>query len=331
MQTSCASGRRRACGWPRSAPIEGPLPLAGLTLVVTGSLTDWSRDSATEAIQNAGGKVAGSVSKKTDFVVVGDNPGSKYDKALSLGVPVLERVGLSDLARRWAGCRASGRGDGAAELAQRGCGRTGMGHLPYPSVAARFDDARTNERADRQPQHAAGAWDPRCGGTSGRSSCSRSRILAVAVGGPAPRRHLGTRAAPGVLAGRRADGRHDAAPDRPEEPRRRRHVRPGRVPLRAAAVCRIARGRVPVLGHDVVARRDVQAVVPSQSVQRRAARVDARWCVAGVARVRHRSDADYIRGRSPSRRSGSASSSQSASLASCTWSSTTAPSTLRWR
>jgi len=73
---------------------EGPLPLAGLTVVVTGSLTDWSRDSATEAIQNAGGKVAGSVSKKTDFVVVGDNPGSKYDKALSLGVPVLDESGF---------------------------------------------------------------------------------------------------------------------------------------------------------------------------------------------------------------------------------------------
>jgi DNA ligase (NAD+) len=73
---------------------EGPLLLAGLTLVVTGSLTDWSRDSATEAIQNAGGKVAGSVSKKSDFVVVGDNPGSKYDKALSLGVPVLDEAGF---------------------------------------------------------------------------------------------------------------------------------------------------------------------------------------------------------------------------------------------
>jgi DNA ligase (NAD+) len=73
---------------------EGPRPLAGLTVVVTGSLTAWSRDSATEAIQNAGGKVVGSVSKKTDFVVVGDNPGSKYDKALSLGVPVLDESGF---------------------------------------------------------------------------------------------------------------------------------------------------------------------------------------------------------------------------------------------
>jgi DNA ligase (NAD+) len=73
---------------------EGPRPLAGLTVVVTGSLTEWSRDSATAAIQEAGGKVAGSVSKKTDFVVVGDNPGSKYDKAISLGVPVLDESGF---------------------------------------------------------------------------------------------------------------------------------------------------------------------------------------------------------------------------------------------
>jgi DNA ligase (NAD+) len=73
---------------------EGPRPLAGLTVVVTGSLTAWSRDSATEAIQNGGGKVVGSVSKKTDFVVVGDNPGSKYDKALTLGVPVLDESGF---------------------------------------------------------------------------------------------------------------------------------------------------------------------------------------------------------------------------------------------
>jgi DNA ligase (NAD+) len=76
---------------------EGPRPLTGLTVVVTGSLTAWSRDSATEAIQSAGGKVVGSVSKKTDFVVVGENPGSKYDKAMSLGVPVLDEGGFAIL------------------------------------------------------------------------------------------------------------------------------------------------------------------------------------------------------------------------------------------
>ncbi len=75
----------------------GPRPLTGVTVVVTGSLTDWSRDSATAAIQEAGGKVAGSVSKKTDFVVAGDNPGSKYDKALSLGVRILDEAGFGVL------------------------------------------------------------------------------------------------------------------------------------------------------------------------------------------------------------------------------------------
>ncbi|GIF67260.1 DNA ligase A [Asanoa ishikariensis] len=73
---------------------EGPRPLEGLTFVVTGTLAEFSRDQATEAIATRGGKVTGSVSKKTDFVVVGDNPGSKYDKAVSLKVPVLDEAGL---------------------------------------------------------------------------------------------------------------------------------------------------------------------------------------------------------------------------------------------
>jgi DNA ligase (NAD+) len=63
--------------------------LAGMSIVVTGSLEGYTRDTATEAITSRGGKVAGSVSKKTSFVVVGDGPGSKYDKALELKVPVL--------------------------------------------------------------------------------------------------------------------------------------------------------------------------------------------------------------------------------------------------
>ncbi|RLU96850.1 DNA ligase (NAD(+)) LigA [Streptomyces griseocarneus] len=69
---------------------EGPRPLAGLTVVVTGTLASYTRDAAKEALQSRGAKVTGSVSKKTDFVVVGDNPGSKYDKAMQLKVPVLE-------------------------------------------------------------------------------------------------------------------------------------------------------------------------------------------------------------------------------------------------
>jgi DNA ligase (NAD+) len=69
-------------------------PLAGATVVLTGTLPGLTRDEASEEITGRGGKVASSVSKKTDFVVAGDNAGSKYDKALSLGVPVLDEAGL---------------------------------------------------------------------------------------------------------------------------------------------------------------------------------------------------------------------------------------------
>ncbi|MGQ5262251.1 NAD-dependent DNA ligase LigA [Micromonospora sp. ZYX-F-536] len=73
---------------------EGPRPLEGLTVVVTGTLAGFSRDQAAEAVQSRGGKVSGSVSKKTSFVVVGDNPGSKADKAAGLKVPVLDEDGF---------------------------------------------------------------------------------------------------------------------------------------------------------------------------------------------------------------------------------------------
>jgi DNA ligase (NAD+) len=67
-----------------------PRTLEGLTLVVTGSLVDFSRDGAREAILTRGGKASSSVSKKTDYVVVGDNPGSKAEKAEQLGVTILD-------------------------------------------------------------------------------------------------------------------------------------------------------------------------------------------------------------------------------------------------
>lgn len=73
---------------------EGPRPLQGMTLVVTGTLAGFSRDQAAEAVETRGGKVSGSVSKKTSFVIVGDNPGSKADKAISLKVPVLDEAGF---------------------------------------------------------------------------------------------------------------------------------------------------------------------------------------------------------------------------------------------
>jgi DNA ligase (NAD+) len=75
----------------------GPRPLEGMSLVVTGTLAGYSRDQATAAVTDRGGKVSGSVSKKTAFVVVGENPGSKYDKALSLKVPVLDEEGFAVL------------------------------------------------------------------------------------------------------------------------------------------------------------------------------------------------------------------------------------------
>ncbi|MDR7309683.1 DNA ligase (NAD+) [Nocardioides luteus] len=74
-----------------------PRTLEGLTIVVTGSLEDFSRDGAKEAIISRGGKAAGSVSKKTDYVVVGDNAGSKAAKAEDLGLPILDEAGFKRL------------------------------------------------------------------------------------------------------------------------------------------------------------------------------------------------------------------------------------------
>ena len=77
---------------------DGPRPLEGITVVVTGTLASYSRDGATESVQALGGKVTGSVSKKTDFVVVGTDPGTaKYDKAVKLGLPLLDDAGLTTL------------------------------------------------------------------------------------------------------------------------------------------------------------------------------------------------------------------------------------------
>ncbi len=92
----------RAAGVRMAEPVDGSVVrhLEGLSIVVTGSLEGFSRDEAVEAIAVRGGRAAGSVSKKTAFVVVGEAPGSKYDKAVTLKVPVLDengfRVLLSD-------------------------------------------------------------------------------------------------------------------------------------------------------------------------------------------------------------------------------------------
>ena len=76
---------------------EGPRILEGLSVVVTGSMDGFSRDQATEAIQVRGGRAAGSVSKKTDFLVAGESPGTKLEKAAQLGVPVLDEAGFQVL------------------------------------------------------------------------------------------------------------------------------------------------------------------------------------------------------------------------------------------
>lgn len=82
-----------------SAPAEAQT-LAGLTFVITGTLPTWSRDEATAFIQSHGGKVTGSVSKNTDYLVAGEAAGSKLAKAEALGVVVLDEAGLRDLAGR---------------------------------------------------------------------------------------------------------------------------------------------------------------------------------------------------------------------------------------
>jgi DNA ligase (NAD+) len=87
----------RAAGlhWEEAASAgQGPQPLAGKTLVLTGSLPTLSRDAAKDLIEAAGGKVSGSVSKKTDFVVAGTEAGSKLDKARELGIALLDEAGL---------------------------------------------------------------------------------------------------------------------------------------------------------------------------------------------------------------------------------------------
>lgn len=83
---------------PQESGSTGEQPFAGLIFVLTGTLTRFSRKEAEETIERLGGKTSGSVSKKTSYVVVGENPGSKYDKAVQLAVPILNEQQFLDLA-----------------------------------------------------------------------------------------------------------------------------------------------------------------------------------------------------------------------------------------
>ena len=75
-------------------PDEGPKPLEGKTIVLTGGMDTLSRDEATRLAQQAGARVSSTVSKKTDFIVAGENPGSKHDQAVKLGVEIVDEQEL---------------------------------------------------------------------------------------------------------------------------------------------------------------------------------------------------------------------------------------------
>ena len=91
---------RRVDLWPTAQPAAAEFTsqtLAGQTFVITGTLPNLTRDEAREFIESHGGKVTDSVSKKTSYLVLGENPGSKLEKARSLGVPILDEAGLKGL------------------------------------------------------------------------------------------------------------------------------------------------------------------------------------------------------------------------------------------
>jgi DNA ligase (NAD+) len=78
----------------RASDVREVVAVAGKTFVLTGTLPTLNRTDATKRVKAAGGKVSGSVSKKTDYVVAGDEPGSKHDKAQSLGVTIIDEAAL---------------------------------------------------------------------------------------------------------------------------------------------------------------------------------------------------------------------------------------------
>jgi DNA ligase (NAD+) len=139
-----------------------PGPLTGVTVVITGSLRDLSRDQAIAAVQERGGKVTGSVSKKTGFVVVGADPGSKYDKAVQVKAPILDDDGLRVLLEEGpeAARAVATIGDGSApaesEPAESGSAESGsaesgsaeLGAAELGSAGAEQADGRAAEPAE---------------------------------------------------------------------------------------------------------------------------------------------------------------------------------------
>jgi DNA ligase (NAD+) len=97
MEQLIADLRERGLQFEQEGPPPGEGPLAGRTLVLTGTLPDLTREQATERIVAAGGRVTGSVSRKTDWLVAGESAGSKLAQAEKLGVAVLDEAGLLEL------------------------------------------------------------------------------------------------------------------------------------------------------------------------------------------------------------------------------------------
>jgi len=93
---------KKAGLWPESLPAEEKTngSLTGLSFVITGTLPNLTREQAEDLIKEHGGKVISSVSKKTSYLLLGENPGSKYTKALELGIPILDEASLKDLLQK---------------------------------------------------------------------------------------------------------------------------------------------------------------------------------------------------------------------------------------
>lgn len=93
---------KKAGLWPESLPAEEKTngSLTGLSFVITGTLPNLTREQAEDLIKEHGGKVLSSVSKKTSYLLLGENPGSKYTKALELGIPILDEDSLKDLLQK---------------------------------------------------------------------------------------------------------------------------------------------------------------------------------------------------------------------------------------
>lgn len=155
-------------GPAQTVPDAAPLPDAaahafgGKACVLTGTLSAMTRDEARAAIQALGGRVVGSVSRKTDYVVVGDNPGSKLEKARGLGIEILDEAGFQRLL-------AGGGADGRDSTA------TGEGPAPRRDLAA-GDEMRASNQAPAAPASLAGRMFALAGRLRAKQADVRARI-----------------------------------------------------------------------------------------------------------------------------------------------------------